>query len=334
MIKTKIQKYGGGVTIHPANLIFIISQILKNFKKEETAQPENTSIDKTKFVVVLSAFGKTTNLLEDIFLAKQEGRVESYNIGVQTLKENFRAYIADLFKGYTDATKNAITSTFLDGPFSEFVNTLQNLLIEKGKELEQKDSVLVYGEYFSVYIVAQYINKLYEKDRMNEKTASSVPTIGVVYGHQSIYTDNEFGNANILTEKTFFRNLCRNDITLVTGFTGCTEEGRPTTLGRESSDYTAVVFAYGLNMPGVELCKDTLYVLNTNQQKLLRPTVNECLEILSKPGQHPFIQPKALKFAGKYGKYIHFRCFDLSKYAPNEPTGTIVIQDNHHEFKS
>ena len=65
-----------------------------------------------------------------------------------------------------------------------------------------------------------------------------------------IVTDDEFGNANPLLDETREKARARllpiiesGAIPIVTGFNGATEDGRPTTLGRGGSDFSASILA-------------------------------------------------------------------------------------------
>jgi aspartate kinase len=75
-----------------------------------------------------------------------------------------------------------------------------------------------------------------------------------VNGSEVIVTDAVFGNATPLMDETRKKVdanlrplLDKGEIPIVTGFNGATADGRPTTLGRGGSDYSASILAAALN---------------------------------------------------------------------------------------
>ncbi len=84
-----------------------------------------------------------------------------------------------------------------------------------------------------------------------------------------IVTDNQFGDANIVkVEKQHIqRSLDRNEIPVVTGFQGVTENGDVTTLGRGGSDTTAMALAAAFSADLCEICTDVdgVYSSDPNQ---------------------------------------------------------------------
>jgi len=77
-----------------------------------------------------------------------------------------------------------------------------------------------------------------------------------------IRTDSVFGSARVLEEETkrlvreTLGNPSRAELPVVPGFTGADEQGRPTTLGRGTSDYTAPLLASALSARLVEIWTD------------------------------------------------------------------------------
>jgi aspartokinase/homoserine dehydrogenase 1 len=82
--------------------------------------------------------------------------------------------------------------------------------------------------------------------------------------HENIFTDNKHTQANVLFEPTnnaiceyYDKCLDKSPLILViTGFIGSTLEGRTTTLGRNSSDYSAVIIGAALNASQIEIWTD------------------------------------------------------------------------------
>ncbi len=99
------------------------------------------------------------------------------------------------------------------------------------------DEAVATGERLSALLMAAYLE------------STGVRAVAV-NGGDIIVTDEEFGNASPLMDAT--REKARRDLlpwieggvlAVVTGFNGSTEDGRPTTLGRGGSDFSASILA-------------------------------------------------------------------------------------------
>ena len=99
------------------------------------------------------------------------------------------------------------------------------------------DEAIATGERLSAMMIASYLN-------CHGVRAEAVNAA------ELIVTDDEFGNASPLLEETREKARARltpilaaGAIPIVTGFNGATEDGRPTTLGRGGSDFSASILA-------------------------------------------------------------------------------------------
>lgn len=112
-------------------------------------------------------------------------------------------------------------------------------------------TILSYGERFSVYLIAGIL-----KSRGIPAEPFEADRIGLI-------TDESLDNATADLEKTE-KNLKHNIIPflekgivpIITGYFGCTPEGKVSLLGRNGSDYSASVIAYALEASCVEIWKD------------------------------------------------------------------------------
>ena len=104
------------------------------------------------------------------------------------------------------------------------------------------DEAVAIGERLSALLVAEYLN------------AQGTPA-EAVNAADIVVTDAVFGNASPLMEPTRAkarrRACCRCSaqgvLPVVTGFNGATADGRPTTLGRGGSDFSASILAAALD---------------------------------------------------------------------------------------
>ena len=99
--------------------------------------------------------------------------------------------------------------------------------------------------------------------------------------------------------------MLRNDnIVVIAGFQGMTEQGEITTLGRGGSDTSAVALSVALNADECQIYSDVDGVYTTDPKiaqgakKIDKITNEEMLELASQGSK--VLQPRAAEFAGKY----------------------------------
>jgi aspartate kinase len=202
-------------------------------------------------VIVVSAFGKTTNALESI-LASRMSREDKYRELLESIADYHRNVIIDL--------KMANSETGL-----LFENSLSQLSAYLAGECSadydfEYDQVVSFGEVWSTIIVSGFLNEAGVMNRW-------------VDIRKVLVTDNRHRDANIVWEESRKRlsatfNFSRAHVYLTQGFIGGTLGGKTTTLGREGSDYTAAVLANMLDATGVYVWKDVPGLLNADPQWL------------------------------------------------------------------
>ena len=134
----------GGASVKDAPAVRNVSDILRSF------------IDKKdKLVIVVSAMGKTTNHLEDIFKAaksKQEDKVKQ----IQKEIEDYHYALADeLF----DGEREKIVYKILQKYFFQLSATLKD---DEPNWDKHYDQVICFGELISSAIVAEYLKMQYD----------------------------------------------------------------------------------------------------------------------------------------------------------------------------
>jgi aspartate kinase len=203
-------------------------------------------------VVVFSAMGKMTNAFEEIVdagfnnkpdLEKKIEVVEDFHFGVAgELFENPQAEVfEELHEAFADLYA-AIESPSLN--FDAYY-----------------DSIVPFGELCSTIINHHYL-------------LSKGLYFHLIDAKQFIITDDTFRDAAINWDLTcekinlIFRSEALTSgmapLFITQGFIGATRDGRPTTLGREGSDFTASVLAYCLNTEEVVVWKDVDGLLNAD----------------------------------------------------------------------
>lgn len=236
----KVFKFGGA-SVRSSQGIINLAEIVKR--------------EKEKLVIVISAFGKTTNALENLLVAWYQGDNNRF-IQLNELKEYHFSIYRDLFPGGEEVL------------FAE-LNNLFSALEEKMKIQPtatfdfEYDQLVSQGETLSTKIVSYYLNSAGVLNKWSDCRSLLI-------------TDTTFRNANIDWSETTLRmkdtfNPDHHNIYLTQGFIGGTIDGYTTTLGREGSDYTAAVIANILDADAVTVWKDVPGIMTADPDEFPDP---------------------------------------------------------------
>jgi aspartate kinase len=236
----KVFKFGGA-SVKDAGAVKNVGSVIQRYADQE-------------LLIVVSAMGKTTNALEQLARAY-------YNRDTNRLAETYTQ-----IKTFHDEVIQGLLKN--DG--SHAYDDIQNLFIELECLLETEpeenfdetyDQIVSYGEMFSTRIVSTYLNESGIKNRWLD-------------ARNFINTDNTPRDARVdwqLTTQVIERKLkpiLSKQLVVTQGFIGQNKEHQTTTLGREGSDYSAAIFAYGLNADSVTIWKDVAGVMNADPKKI------------------------------------------------------------------
>jgi len=207
----KIIKFGGKSLSNGLGIKNVISII------------QNKTIEKEKFIVVLSARGNATDDLEHILALAQQN------------KEYLSAWRD--FKNYQ-------TLPLPDIDFSTEFNQLEKIFegvqLIGDYSLKIKDLVLAQGEMLATKMVSALLNK---------KGTESIPIDSRLF----FRSNSNFGCAQIKEELskantiTFFNQIPSKTLPIVSGFIASDKNGQTTTLGRNGSNYSAALLSKYLN---------------------------------------------------------------------------------------
>jgi aspartate kinase len=208
-------------------------------------------IDQNKhleLVIVVSAMGKTTNMLELLTKAYYNQTAEIRTV-FEAIKKYHYQIIEQLFE-----------------PDHVVFDDVENSFVEIEWILEDEphddynfiyDQIVSMGELISTRIVAAFLSLSDIKNTW-------------VDARSYIQTDNTYREGSVDWAKTeiniklHFPELLKKGIIITQGFLGGTSENYTTTLGREGSDYSAAIFAYCMNAEAVTIWKDVPGVLNAD----------------------------------------------------------------------
>ena len=290
----KVYKFGGASVKDAAGIMNLTNIVLQ---------------EQGNLVIVVSAFGKTTNDLEEVLRAWLEGS-DDYSVLLDKIRITHLAVAQNLF-GSDNSVNDKINLSF---------SRLKEYLLT-GKKTEYDfdyDQVVSYGELWSTIIVAEYL----------KKSGLEAQWIDI---RSNLLTDDRFRDANILWTESTRRiraifNFEEEKIYVTQGFIGGTITGHTTTLGREGSDYTAAIIANILDAERVVVWKDVAGILNADPkwlpdaQKLDQISYREAVEMTFSGAK--VIHPKTIKPLQNKKIPLHVKSFLFP-----DTEGTIIEAD-------
>jgi aspartate kinase len=229
----------GGASVKDAEAVKNVAKVLGSYSDE-------------KLLVVISAMGKTTNMLEKL--------LDSYFNSTDSKQSNFE----DLKEFHYNIINQLLPQTQ-----SNAFDDIENLFIELECLLEAEpdnsydyhyDQIVSYGEIFSTKIVSTFLNEAGIKNRWMD-------------AQNFISTDNTYREGKVnwsLTNEKIAKTLSpivQKKMVITQGFIGCNSANSTVTLGREGSDYSASIFAYCLDAKSVTIWKDVAGVMNADPKR-------------------------------------------------------------------
>ena len=301
---TGLQVYKfGGASVKDAAAILNLCRIVRDFGPSGP------------LLIVVSAMGKTTNALEEIYDLAYHGR--DYSAQLAALER----YHTDVIVGLYDAqigVEHAKLYSRHESPIAYFQDLAEALAAVRPDNYDQQyDQIISFGEVLASRIVAQALG------------AQLVDARQLL-----IRTDNNWREGNVAwatTERNIQNTLPKllaKGIVLTQGFLGSTAHGSTTTLGREGSDYSAAILAYCLKAESVTIWKDVPGLLNADPKifpdTVLYPEISyqETIEMAFYGAS--VIHPKTLKPLAE--RHIPLRVKSLLD--PSAP-GTLIHDCQH-----
>jgi len=192
-------------------------------------------------VVVVSAMSKVTDLLLETLRRAELGDQSVVEQNIGALLERHLEACHSLLGGVSTGPHKAAAMESLESLVAEFQRIANGVFMLSERPPRSVDEAIAIGERLSSVLLAQYLDSI-------GISASAVN------GSDVIVTDAVFGNASPQMEPT--RVKCNERlkpmlesgmVPIVTGFNGATADGRPTTLGRGGSDFSASILAAALD---------------------------------------------------------------------------------------
>ncbi len=239
-IAMKVFKFGGA-SVKDAQSIKNVGEVLRREGFESC-------------LLVVSAMGKTTNALEKVCLEF----IETARIGesLEPVVEYHKAIIEELFE----------PSHSLFSELELIFDQLRGFTLEedKGGYDYYYDQIVSFGELISSKILSAY---LLELGFLHEWLDA----------RNYILTDSTYREGEVNWEDTLMRikEISPEGSYVTQGFIGSDIEKQTVTLGREGSDYSAAIFAYGLDADSMTIWKDVPGVMSGDPRKFHKVTLLE-----------------------------------------------------------
>ena len=229
----------GGASVKNAEAVKNVGKVLQAFGGEEV-------------LVVVSAMGKTTNSLELLAQAYYKNEPSK-----QELFREVKHFHDEIISGLL-ITKDSQTYADIENLFIELDCELENVADSNFDKVY--DQIVSYGELFSSRILSAYLNESGIKNRWMD-------------AQNFISTDNTYREGKIDWDYTQLlisqklKPIIKKQMGVTQGFIGKNKDNFTVTLGREGSDYSAAIFAFGLDAEEVTIWKDVAGVMNADPKK-------------------------------------------------------------------
>ena len=258
-----------------------------------------------KTVVVVSAMGKTTNMLEQ--LVTNDRITVEQGAMLQRVRVYHYAIVHELFPDKTHPIYSA-----LDTLFAQLQAQVSLPATDYNFDYSQ---TVCYGELISSTIISHYLNHIGLKNRW-------------VDIRRIIRTDNQYreGIVDFATTQRLSASLNEGDDRLIVtqGFIAGSADGHTSTLGREGSDYSASILSYCLGAESMTIWKDVPGFLNADPKyfpdtvKIEQIPYNEAIELAYYGAS--VIHPKTVKPIQNKNIRLYIKSF-LDPDAPGSVVG-------------
>ena len=188
-------------------------------------------------VVVVSAMSKITDLLLGTMRHAEAGD----RAGMDSNMAALRARHEEACRELLPEPRCSAVLDHVHELIAEFARIVGGMAMLNERPPRSVDEAVAVGERLSALLVAEYLE------------SQGTPAVAV-NAWDLIVTDAVFGNASPLMEPTRTKARAhllplieQGAVPVVTGFNGATADGRPTTLGRGGSDYSASILAAALD---------------------------------------------------------------------------------------
>lgn len=277
----------------------------------------NIVSSESDLFIIVSAMGKTTNALEGVFQAMQQG---DEALAMERIDASYAYH-----RGIIDDLMGAdVTIEQVDLLFRQLRNTVKNTIYRPSDAELWYDTIVAFGELVSTTIISNYLNGHGVANRWVDM-------------RRAFLTEQRHKDANVNIEATAVRlkrEIEDSEVSVFVGqgFIGGAPDGTTTTLGREGSDYSAAIVAHVLDAESMSVWKDVDGILNADPKifpdakKLDRLNYMDTIEMAYSGAQ--IIHPKTIKPLQQKNIPLYVRPFG-DKTAP----GSVITGDVERAYE-
>lgn len=256
---------------------------------------------KDQLIVVVSAKGKTTNLLETIVHEACNGsKVKALEL-LKALEEDHLDYASKLL--------NETSFEKIKSELNEYFSELQWAIDDAtaARFDFSYDQIVCMGEILSTKIFCAFL----QYEGLNYEWIDSRDIIRTDDTYRDAKVDWEFSKNQ--AQQVIGKLLAEGKNIVVQGFIGATSDNASVTLGREGSDYSAAMMAAMLGGTGVTIWKDVEGLKNADPKifndtvKIEAITYHEVIEMAYYGAQ--VIHPKTIKPLQNNNIPLYVKCF-------------------------
>ncbi len=302
----KVFKFGGA-SVKDADAVRNVQRIIKQFADDD-------------LFIVFSAMGKTTNALEKVAEAWSK---HDHSAG-SLLKE---------IAGYHLRIAGELN---LDSAIpGKRIQILEQIIATEPPAFydEAYDMIVSFGELLSTDIISGFLNTYNVIDARDVIITDETHRNGAINWERTkeriqeavtkIQINGNRKDVPTINEKHTGTDKITHSIIISQGFIGSTISGKPVTLGREGSDFSAAIFAWALEAKEMIIWKDVPGVLNADPRyfqdtvKLERMSYRDAIELAYYGAS--VIHPKTIQPLQNSNIPLFVRSF----YNPEQP-GTLI----------
>ena len=262
--------------------------------------------------IIVSAMGKTTNALEGVFEAMQQG---NESLAMERINASYAYH-----RGIIDDLLGAdVTIKQVDLLFQQLRNTVRNTIYRPSDAELWYDTIVAFGELVSTTIISNFLNGHGVANRWIDM-------------RRAFLTEQRHKDANVNLEATAVRlkrEMAYSEVNVFVGqgFIGGAPDDTTTTLGREGSDYSAAIVANVLDAESMSVWKDVDGILNADPKvfpdakKLDRLNYMDTIEMAYSGAQ--IIHPKTIKPLQQKNIPLYVRPFGDKSAAGSVITGDV-----------
>ena len=272
----------------------------------------NIVTGESDLFIIVSAMGKTTNALEGVFEAMQQG---NESLAMERIDASYAYH-----RGIIDDLMGAdVTIKQVDLLFQQLRNTVRNTIYRPSDAELWYDTIVAFGELVSTTIISNFLNGHGVANRWIDM-------------RRAFLTEQRHKDANVNLEATAVRlkrEMAYSEVNVFVGqgFIGGAPDGTTTTLGREGSDYSAAIVANVLDAESMSVWKDVDGILNADPKifpdakKLDRLNYMDTIEMAYSGAQ--IIHPKTIKPLQQKNIPLYVRPFGNKSAAGSVITGDV-----------